>query len=587
MQPGGPLFETLSGPPPMGSVPPVATASPVALQPSPQAAPRRGRMIVSVVGVGALLAAGAFAFTQMRSNDGGAASAQELGQQLVNAMNNEDALGAVDLLLPGERETFRQPMIDYVAELARLDLLAENVNLNDFSGIDIQIDAPQVTVTPTNVTDISKVHIQGDARVITKSDELPIGEIFIDRYEIDDEMPEDVDAVEPLDMTFAAVEKDGRWYASLMYTVAEEARGDEDVPQNPVQPIGADSPEAAMDAMIAAISDLRVADMIARLNPNEAEALQRYAPLFLDEAQATINDETANMGFEMSIDDTEYKVFGDGDRRHVQITKAHFSASGDGESVELTLEGNCVKGTIAGEPFEQCSNGDGSEIDGLIEQMGFDDSDGEIQQFINDLTAAFADMEPIGITVAKVGDGWYVSPIGTYSDLGLSVLRALTREELDTLLDSGEAAVAAIGDGMFGSFDEEFSDDGSLENYDTWTDCVFDAADSAAGSACIEDKIATGNVEADFVPAPYRYPECGLYEYYDSDELYSDSGAEFYAAVSGAAPCIQQAAEADGMDLSFMTVELLKPECFQTINPYNTFDAVQADVDAAWACAYE
>ena len=38
------------------------------------------------------------------------------------------------------------------------------------------------------------------------------------------------------------------------------------------------------------VDDLDLEALIASLNPNEAEALQRYAPMFIDEAQAGLDE---------------------------------------------------------------------------------------------------------------------------------------------------------------------------------------------------------------------------------------------------------------------------------------------------------
>ena len=89
------------------------------------------------------------------------------------------------------------------------------------------------------------------------------------------------------------MEEDGRWYLSLFYTSAESAReeaGDEDIPEEGVTPDGGDSPEAAMDAILDAVEDLDLEAMIAALDPDEMQALQRYAPLFLDDAQAELDE---------------------------------------------------------------------------------------------------------------------------------------------------------------------------------------------------------------------------------------------------------------------------------------------------------
>ena len=93
----------------------------------------------------ALVGAGVFALVKIGGDDdkGGAASPTEAGQDLVKALNDEDILGAVDLLLPGERETFRQPMIDLVDNLKRLEVLGDKADPSKVAGVDIDLSDPE------------------------------------------------------------------------------------------------------------------------------------------------------------------------------------------------------------------------------------------------------------------------------------------------------------------------------------------------------------------------------------------------------------------------------------------------------------
>ncbi|MCU1366402.1 MAG: hypothetical protein JWN39_2041, partial [Ilumatobacteraceae bacterium] len=89
-------------------------ATPLTPGPTPDTKRSRGKMVGALVGVVALVGAGTFAVTQISSNDssGGASSPKEVGTKLVSSLDNEDLLGVVDLLRPGERDTLRQPLID-------------------------------------------------------------------------------------------------------------------------------------------------------------------------------------------------------------------------------------------------------------------------------------------------------------------------------------------------------------------------------------------------------------------------------------------------------------------------------------------
>ena len=104
--------------------------------------------------------AATFAATQMAgSNAGGAATAQEVGEEVLAAIENEDVLGVLDLLLPGEREVFKQPAIDFVSELSRLEVLSPAADLAKIEGVDFAITGGTVQATETNATDITNLAV--------------------------------------------------------------------------------------------------------------------------------------------------------------------------------------------------------------------------------------------------------------------------------------------------------------------------------------------------------------------------------------------------------------------------------------------
>ena len=79
-----------------------------------------GKIVAAAVGAVAIVGAGVFAITRISgdgSASGGADSPEAAASMLLDALDDEDALGAVDVLLPGERETFREPMQRFVTQL--------------------------------------------------------------------------------------------------------------------------------------------------------------------------------------------------------------------------------------------------------------------------------------------------------------------------------------------------------------------------------------------------------------------------------------------------------------------------------------
>ena len=173
------------------------------------------------------------------------------------------------------------------------------------------------------------------------------------------------------------------------------------------RPSGADEPELALDQMLEAISDQDLEDLIAVLDPTEAEALQRYAPLFLDDAQQAIDE----LGVPWSIDDREYTVEGSGSRRTVDITGFRLTIAepdGAGEVVVAYADG-CVTVEFEGDEVQSCGVGDG-DLGDLGDQLDLGD-DGAFTDLLDTLGAAFDDYDPSGIGVHEVDGQWYVSPI--------------------------------------------------------------------------------------------------------------------------------------------------------------------------------
>ena len=183
-------------------------------------------LIGGVVGVLAIGAAGVFAVTQMAGdNTGGAASPQELGDAVMESLAQEDLLGVIDLLLPGERETFGEPLSELVAELQRLEVVSDGASLEGIDGFDVALDERSVDVATTNVDDIANITMTADATVTVNGDELPVGELLTDNFgDVFDEIEgvEETDSGLEFSLPVTAVEQDGRWYVSGMYTIAED-----------------------------------------------------------------------------------------------------------------------------------------------------------------------------------------------------------------------------------------------------------------------------------------------------------------------------------------------------------------------------
>ena len=302
---------------PAGPPPPTATLDAASPPPSRR---RKGVLVAAVVTVLAVGGAATFAATQLAgSNAGGAASAEELGEQVLVAIENEDVLGIFDMLMPGEREVFKQPTIDWVSELSRLEVLSSDADLADFNGIDLSITDGSVETAETNVDDITNLELSGEITAEIDGEALPVGDLILDFGDDIDLSELDESTSTELDIPLTAVEVDGRWYLSVFFTAAEQARlsadPPPDIPASGIEPSGGENPEDALDELLDGLEALDLSAVIAALNPGEAAALQRYAPLFIDDAQSMLDEAPIELDFTQA----EYTVTGDGSRRHASI----------------------------------------------------------------------------------------------------------------------------------------------------------------------------------------------------------------------------------------------------------------------------
>ncbi len=456
-----------AGPPP--GVPPLGTP-PFDAASAPPSRRRKGVLAAAVVTVLAVGGAATFAATQMTGgNAGGAASAEEVGQQVLTSLENEDVLGLLDVLAPGERELFRQPAIDFVAELSRLEVLSPAADLAKIEGIDLSVVGGAVQVRDTNVADITNLRLTGEITATVDGEALPIGDLLLD---VADDAEADLAELDDststaLELPLTAVEVDGRWYLSVFYTAAELAREDSDIPPDipatGIEPSGGETPEDALDELLDGIEQLDLSAMIASLNPGEASALQRYAPLFVDDAQSMLDEAPIELEFTQA----EYTVTGEGSRRHASIDVLTVEGSADGVAFEATYADGCFTVTSDGETFNSC------DLDAQLsgeEFEQFDDmfSDGPVRDLIDVLTEAFADYEQPGLTIVRTDGLWYVSPIGTGFDQYLAIARALDRSELDDLIEAVPPAIEAVIEEFLGvsdfDIDDPFLDDPFLDD---------------------------------------------------------------------------------------------------------------------------
>ena len=241
----------------------------------------------------------------------------------MESLDQEDFLGVIDLLLPGERDTFSEPAQELVSELTRLEVLTEDASLSDLTGLRRHPRRPQRPASSaTNVDDIVNITMVADAHRHDRT-----ARSFRSVTLVTDSFGEDVDLGEldttesGLDFQFpmTAVEKDGRWYLSVLLHDRRERSGQcrlDDIPETGIEPQGADSPEGAVDVLLGGRGGTRSHRDHRQPEPERGRGAATLCATVHRRAPSRSSTE---IPLTLNVADIEYEVEGDGSTRSVAV----------------------------------------------------------------------------------------------------------------------------------------------------------------------------------------------------------------------------------------------------------------------------
>ncbi|MGY6501140.1 MAG: hypothetical protein ACXIVQ_09660 [Acidimicrobiales bacterium] len=442
-----------------------------------------GAMAVLVVVVASI----GFSLVSSSDSGSGAASPEDAVQSLIDAVGTEDLVAFTDAFLPGERDAVAGQMWELIDELVRLDLLADDIDRSSIRGLDLELVDTEMTTTAV-ADDIVVVDVTGTLLVDVTWTELPVGPAIMSRPELFEFAPQDVPATPPTPVNFfvATVRHDGGWYASVGYSIAEQARLDSGLPvpdpSEAVEPRGRDTPEAVVDAAVAEIvggGAIDIEALLALVNPGEVGALHRYAPLFLPDGPI----DPAEEGVSFDIADLEYRAEVDGDRATVEFDRVTLTMSYEDPWMGLvTMRFGYADGCInVLETYGDAPSPtmDGFDDDGWTPPGYTLESDGSVTMCPDE----FPDMGPLvgllGITSSPSGvemvrhEGlWYLSPIRSYTEPWLETLRSLDDGAGSDLIELMVNPYASFADdfGMTSTEGWYTDDDAGSESIEITTD---------------------------------------------------------------------------------------------------------------------
>lgn len=416
-----------------------------------------GRIAALLIGFVALVGGTFLAVSAATGGSGGPEGAVE---DLFEAIANEDVIGVLGAIDPEERDAIEPGIRDLVGELKRLGVFSETLDLEAVAGVDFEFDDLEME-TQALTEDLVAVRIVGGtATTATDPAQAPLGRLFDDTGIRDQEAATETDELEPGDeFTLVAVRRDG-WHVSLGWSILEAARGDEGFafpdPANGLEPQGGGSPTEAVDTFIRSAAALDVERTIALLAPGELDPLHAAAPLFLADAQQTIEAlKTEGVSIEItSLELADTEVEG-GSRVSVEqfgvtVTAPELGTIGyefDGECTRITgLEDSPL---LAGAPFP----------------FGFPFGDeycaGEVPDEANPFAGILPETIDAGIIVVERDGEWFVSPTRTIFDALNQTLAALPDDGIEQLIGAFTGMFGFGGQEEFSSIGEEVSGEGS------------------------------------------------------------------------------------------------------------------------------
>jgi len=331
------------------SAPPDAPPAPGGASKLPWFAAVAGALVLLVGG-------GFFALTAFAAS-GGAATPEEAVDSLIAAANDEDFITLAELLEPSERRIVAEPMIaEILPELIRLGVLDESADAGDVEGFDWEFrDVTYRVETLAQNPDMVHVYFTGgQAAAEFNSVDFPFGDEFRERFGSDfEDEPRMTEDIEESGNPMVLVERDGRWYMSAMFTIAENARleAGQRLPPRSEAPValGSGSPEGAFEAMFAEMVEMDVEGLIGRMDPEELAVLYRYSPLFLDEAQDGLDELQRAMdesNLRWDINDFDFDVDSDGDDAVVTLRGFSVDVNSDNLDLSFTYSREQISGRV-------------------------------------------------------------------------------------------------------------------------------------------------------------------------------------------------------------------------------------------------
>lgn len=367
------------------------------------------------------------------STEAGEASPTEAASNLVNTLSQGDVAGVLGSLTPAESAL----LVDFNAKsterLKELGVYKQDADPNKLHGAaveakDLKYDEKGAEKVNDHLT-ITKL-IGGTVSLSADVNELPFTEEFMQAafpngVGGETKASEQVDIAQVVRETgepirIATINVDGEWYPSLFYTAADYGllAANTEWPAEPIANNGGADPEDAVKQLVAASMAADLERVIELLPPDEMGALHDAGPALLE---AMGSPPAPAEGVEITTLETEVTDAESGGKK-VLLSKLELAI--EGQTMTIRRDGDCYVMEAQGQQQPLCAADAAQEMDESMPP--------EQKQAATNLVSGL--MSNTGVVVTEVDGKWYVSPLRTYTELGLSAISDLTSEDVFALV---------------------------------------------------------------------------------------------------------------------------------------------------------
>jgi hypothetical protein len=364
---------------------------------------------------------------------------------LLTAAQNDDLIGVLDAIEPGERAAVEPGLVTFIHQLQRLQVLSSSANLNHVSGLSFHFSGVQ---TATKFLDSSVAAVTITHGTMTSGadpSKLPLGSFVTGLVGalINKPASTQTSSAKTGKSSIVTVNDNGSWYVSLGYTIAINAMTSNGVPavlpaaSEAIAPTGASTPGEAVTSFLNSIAALDLNSVIADLPPGELGVLQRLGPLFGPATSAGLAKARQTVQLKFTSIATSAQTLGSITLVRVKTIGLKIVARG----VTITLHGKCETMSYLGRSKTTCTTANKSQA--IFKLLPAD-----VRALITRLGTTQPDL---GLVTVQENGKWFVSPVATL----LQVINAFAEElqPQDLTMIAGYAKNPAAAKQAFSTFE--------------------------------------------------------------------------------------------------------------------------------------